>query len=205
MANLRREEEGEMSIEEILASIRRYVGDEPQPQSKPQEESSLAEPKLDQSYMSTRIGAEQTAEALAASLSMGKPDLRAEPLAFDQSIEPARYNNAPENVIRLTEAHAVRPDPQLILTPDNQSDNREVLLSPQAQAATAQSFAKLAEATTHARHLSKPEPATQTLDQLIADLARPMIKQWLDQHLPRLVELTVTKEIERLTKQLRHD
>lgn len=201
MANLRREEEGEMSIEEILASIRRYVGDEPQPQSKPQEETSLAEPKLDQSYVSTKIEAEQTAEALAASLSMGKPDLRVEPLAFDQGIEPARYNNAPENVIRLTEAHAVRPEPQLALTPDNQ----EGLLSAQAQAATAQSFAKLAEATTHVQHLSKPEPASQTLDQLIADLARPMIKQWLDQHLPRLVELTVTKEIERLTKQLRSD
>ena len=201
MANLRREEEGEMSIEEILASIRRYVGDDPQPQTKSQEEDSFTAPKFDSSYVSTKMDAEQTAEALAASLSMGRPDLRVETPVFDQGIELTRYNSTPENVIRLTEAHVVRPEPQLTSKPDSQ----EGLLSPQAQAATAQSFAKLAEATTHVHHLSKPEPAAQTLDQLIADLARPMIKQWLDQHLPRLVELTVTKEIERLTKQLRSD
>ena len=38
-----------------------------------------------------------------------------------------------------------------------------------------------------------------TLDQLISELARPMIKQWLDTHLPSLVESLVNKETERIT------
>lgn len=200
MANVRREEEGEMSIEEILASIRRYVGDEQQPQ--PKEDTLSLSPSFDQSYIASKTDVEQTAERLAASLSMTpKSDLKVEASTFDPNVELPRSTGVPENVIRLTEVHAIKSEPQAA----SKTDTQEGLLSAQAQVATAQSFAKLAEATTHIHHLSKPEATSPTLDQLVADLARPMIKQWLDQHLPRLVELTVTKEIERLTKQLRSD
>ncbi|RZI46661.1 DUF2497 domain-containing protein [Candidatus Finniella inopinata] len=197
MANLRRDDDGEMSIEEILASIRRYVGDDSQPQ--PQEVSSFSAPKFDPSPAPApiKVEKEQTTQAFADSLSIQNPD------PIDP---PLRSAPAPENVIRLTEAHMVRPAPQeAVLKTEIQPEFQEGLLSPQAQAATIQSFAKLAEAAHHVQSAPKSEPTSPTLDQLIGELARPMVKQWLDQHLPRLVELTVAKEIERLTKQLRND
>ena len=197
MANLRRDDDGEMSIEEILASIRRYVGDDSQPQ--PQETSSFSAPQFEPSPTPEPVKIEkvQTTQALADSLSME---------SFAPIDPPLRSTPAAENVIRLTEAHMVRPAPQeAVLEPETQPESQDGLLSPQAQAATIQSFAKLAEAAHHVQPTPKSEPTSPTLDQLIGELARPMIKQWLDQHLPRLVELTVAKEIERLTKQLRND
>ena len=38
-----------------------------------------------------------------------------------------------------------------------------------------------------------------TLDQLISDLARPMIQKWLDQHMTTIVEKMVAQEIAKMT------
>lgn len=38
-----------------------------------------------------------------------------------------------------------------------------------------------------------------TLDSLVVELLRPMLKQWLDQHLPEIVETMVQREIARIT------
>jgi cell pole-organizing protein PopZ len=47
------------------------------------------------------------------------------------------------------------------------------------------------------------EPATptgsQTMDAFVADLLRPMLGEWLDAHLPEIVEAMVAKEIARIT------
>ncbi len=49
---------------------------------------------------------------------------------------------------------------------------------------------------------SPVSPARETsLEELTRDLMRPMLKDWLDQHLPALVEELVAKEIRRLNEQ----
>lgn len=40
-----------------------------------------------------------------------------------------------------------------------------------------------------------------TLERLTRELMRPMLKEWLDQHLPMMVERLVREEIERLVMQ----
>ncbi|MDD7908469.1 MULTISPECIES: PopZ family protein [Pseudovibrio] len=40
----------------------------------------------------------------------------------------------------------------------------------------------------------------RTLDDLVADMLRPMLKSWLDQHLPDMVERLVKQEIERISR-----
>jgi cell pole-organizing protein PopZ len=46
----------------------------------------------------------------------------------------------------------------------------------------------------------KPEPGTDnTLDGLVREMLRPMLKEWLDQRLPELVEGLVAREIARIT------
>jgi cell pole-organizing protein PopZ len=206
MANLKREEEGEMSIEEILASIRRYVGDDSQNQSDP----SFLVPKSEQSYVPSRNEVDKTAESLAASLSMMNAEpINDNPRPSSQNYYPSQNSTSyshsaasSENVIRLTDAYAVKTESSAspALTEANG------VLSPQAQSATTQSFARLAEAAMRqAPAFSKNDQTSRTLEQLIGEIAQPLIKQWLDQNLPRLVELTVTKEIERLAKQFVRD
>jgi cell pole-organizing protein PopZ len=41
--------------------------------------------------------------------------------------------------------------------------------------------------------------ATNTLDGLVVEMLRPLLKQWLDQHLPDIVEAMVQREIVRIT------
>jgi cell pole-organizing protein PopZ len=42
-----------------------------------------------------------------------------------------------------------------------------------------------------------PRAADNTLDGLVRDMLRPMLKEWLDANLPELVERVVTREVAR--------
>lgn len=47
--------------------------------------------------------------------------------------------------------------------------------------------------------LVKPEAGENTLEGLVREMLRPMLKEWLDAHLPTLVEGMVAREIARIT------
>ena len=66
------------------------------------------------------------------------------------------------------------------------------LISDQAAGATSKAFQSLANAvfTQNAR----------TMDEVVADMLRPMLKSWLDENLPMLVERLVKAEIERVAR-----
>lgn len=66
------------------------------------------------------------------------------------------------------------------------------LLSPRTNAAVAASFDDLARAL--ASHGSRD------IDQTVEDLLRPMLKSWLEDNLPSLVERLVREEIERVSR-----
>ncbi|ALJ15380.1 DUF2497 domain-containing protein [Sphingopyxis macrogoltabida] len=44
-----------------------------------------------------------------------------------------------------------------------------------------------------------PVPAARTMEDVVLDALRPMLKDWLDTNLPSLVEAMVAKEISRIT------
>jgi cell pole-organizing protein PopZ len=44
-----------------------------------------------------------------------------------------------------------------------------------------------------------PPPATNPLEEIIRGMLRPMLKQWLDEHLPQMVDEHVKREISRIT------
>ena len=71
----------------------------------------------------------------------------------------------------------------------------EALLAPAASANVASTFNMLSSAilTSQAR----------TLEDLVKDMMRPMLKSWLDENLPGLVERLVKAEIERVTRGVR--
>ena len=44
-----------------------------------------------------------------------------------------------------------------------------------------------------------PAPAANPLEELIREMLRPILKQWLDDHLPQVVDEHVKREINRIT------
>ena len=47
--------------------------------------------------------------------------------------------------------------------------------------------------------VAAPAPAGRTMEDVVLDALRPMLKDWLDANLPSLVEAMVAKEISRIT------
>ena len=45
---------------------------------------------------------------------------------------------------------------------------------------------------------SRPSPLT--LDEVVRELLRPLLKDWLDAHLPGIVQATVAEEVERIAR-----
>jgi len=44
-----------------------------------------------------------------------------------------------------------------------------------------------------------PQPTVNPLEEIIRGMLRPMLKQWLDEHLPKMVDEHVKREISRIT------
>ena len=44
-----------------------------------------------------------------------------------------------------------------------------------------------------------PPPTVNPLEEMLRDMLRPAMKQWLDEHLPRIVDEHVRREISRIT------
>ncbi len=57
----------------------------------------------------------------------------------------------------------------------------------------------LEELATVAANAPPPAPATNPLEEVVRDMLRPILKQWLDDHLPQVVDEHVKREIHRIT------
>ena len=79
----------------------------------------------------------------------------------------------------------------------------EELVSTSAAAASAEAFAGLAQAVeedeTAARRLPVSEGG-ETIEDMVRAMLRPMLNEWLDKHLPDIVERLVEEEIQRLSR-----
>lgn len=69
------------------------------------------------------------------------------------------------------------------------------LLSPDVDAAVAAAFGALGELVVPAHE--------RTIEDLVKEILRPMLKTWLDDNLPGIVEGLVRQEIERISRQAR--
>ncbi|MEM8837138.1 MAG: DUF2497 domain-containing protein [Pseudomonadota bacterium] len=85
------------------------------------------------------------------------------------------------------------PPPQPVaaaIPEDLPSDAATVLMSEAASASVRQSFGALSSAMTVSR--------STTIEDLMSEMMRPMLKAWLDENLPPMVERMVKAEIERM-------
>ena len=61
------------------------------------------------------------------------------------------------------------------------------------------SRSRLEELASVAAAAPPPAPAANPLEELVREMLRPILKQWLDDHLPQVVDEHVKREIHRIT------
>lgn len=74
------------------------------------------------------------------------------------------------------------------------------LMSAAAAGATAAAFAALARSSQQSGNGGLALGSGRTLEDLVQEMIRPMIKEWLDKNLPPMAERLVRKELERLSR-----
>lgn len=195
-------------MEEILASIRRIISEDDAPAeaapaaAAPRTEAETApepepEPVVASDQMDEAPAFEEAvvAEEDVLELTDAYEAPAAESIG-DLDVSPAQPEPFPVSESVFTE------EPVEIHTPEHPSvpTAHESLVGDSAAASAASAFAGLAST------LRKPEPADvsfpsgPTIDEMVRDLLRPMLKDWLDANLPSIVEAQVRKEVERIAR-----
>ena len=194
------ETEQEPSMEEILASIRRIISDDDD-QSKTEEtqvdpdsaepDKPIEEQELEQAPSSTDVvapAAEPEVDDDDEVLDLTDMDVADPEPLFEQQAYQAPVSQV------------AAPEPPPPPPPAPQHDRDKLVSTPQASE-TIDEFTKLGNKLYEdVRELPIGNGAV-TLEELTRELVRPMLKEWLDQHLPITVERLVREEIERLVMQ----
>ncbi|MGF1474331.1 MAG: DUF2497 domain-containing protein [Geminicoccaceae bacterium] len=79
------------------------------------------------------------------------------------------------------------------------------IVSGAVAAAATGAFAKLNRALTPENEMTMSEGQGLTIEQMVSEMMRPMLKEWLDNNLPSMVEKIVEREIRKLVRQAELD
>jgi cell pole-organizing protein PopZ len=170
-------------MEDILASIRRILS----------EDEAGAAPPAPPAGPETPPSAEATGSAAAP--------VAAAPIASDEPLDLT------EDMLVQPPAPPSAPSPDPVPLPASQppvvalpvSDVDRALLAPDAAAAAAASVGSLLRAVA-ADRASPVHRGGPSIEDVVREELRPLLKAWLDQHLPPLVERLVQAEIERVVR-----
>ncbi len=182
----------EPSMEEILASIRAIIADDREANgakagavaSQPPAAKTPSGPQIIySSFGGGRPSAETLPRAAPAEEAQGVPAVLARPGGEARS-EPPPLPARP--------APPAPPAPVRPPLPPRESPPEPALLSKETDRRVSASFQSLAGV------LAPPDP--KRLDEMAREMLRPMLKAWLDENLPDLVERLVNAEIQRVTR-----
>ncbi len=193
----------EPSIEEILASIRKIISDEPGAEGEAAAPlGDLPLPETANNYAATaNDDNEDDALDLGAYLEEDVAVTDPAPPASDETADD--WNLDMED---LANAHAAEP-PVSLAIPMSSAIDSDLISAPAAAAATA-AMARLTEAATpKAMQIigGNPLVTARTMEDVVEDLLRPLLRDWLDQNLPHLVERLVEKELARMSRRAQDD
>ena len=193
----------EPSMEEILASIRRIIADdEPANETTESREDNVATARESAAQAPPRPSAAPSYAAPSRGAPMSPPpriapaDAASTPPMTEEEIDSMLAHlrgtprQPPAGPARTEAAAASEPAPTLD-APRAAVEERG-LLSAATTAAVDAAFDALAR-TAQARN-------GRTLEEVVSELLRPMLKTWLDENLPDMVERLVRAEIERVSR-----
>lgn len=200
-------EQQDNSIEDILASIRQIISeDEPKGDVAPTPvavdvppepvfESAPATPDVDEpetteddvfELVDRVIAQESEPEAVA-------PEPEPEP---EPAFVPPTPVAPPPSVVTAT-PEQVAPAPSSVAVVDETP-----IFTEQAATATLGAFSKLSETVLLERQRAIAG-ANVTLEDIVKELLQPLLRQWIDQHVPGIVDRLVREELEKLSRQAR--
>ena len=170
----------EPTMEEILASIRRIISEDDVPADE---------------------GAPAEAEPEPAPVEAAAPVFEPEPeeeddgvLELTERVETLGDLDVYTPTVSEEPAASphVVPEPEYVPEPPPVSAN-EGLVGAIAASAAASAFGQLSAA------IQMPADG-RTLEDVVRELLRPLLKQWLDSNLPQIVQATVDREVERIAR-----
>lgn len=179
-------------MEEILASIRRIISEDdapadkaeaplPIPEPLPEPEPLAAAPEEDVLELTDRVDA-PSAETIGDLEVYSPPGPSFEEPAPETLPEPVFETPAPPPVFEA-------PTPAPVFDPGPS----EGLIGAAAASAAASHFGKLSSG------LLMPA-AGRTLEDVVREMLNPLLKEWLDENLPGIVEAKVEEEIARVSR-----
>jgi cell pole-organizing protein PopZ len=187
----------EPSMEEILASIRRIIADDSGAQAQPA--APQAAPALRRTTELEQEGAGMFPPANEAAPESDVLDLTdpvdLPPPAFTPVRGPDvmfREEDRQPPPLQAVSPSPPPPSPAPAPSPRREPMREDRLLSAHSTAAVSSAFNSLA-ATVLSEH-------SRTLEDIVKEMMRPMLKDWLDENLPSLVERIVRAEIERVAR-----
>lgn len=196
-------------MEEILASIRRIISEDDAPaETAPAAAAPASEPEP---------------EPVSPAMMDETPSVQEPEAAEEDVLELTETYDAPTETIGDLDVSGGEPEPfpveavsesvyeapEEVHVPEHPSVptvSDEGLVGAAAAGAAASAFAGLAAS------FQKPEPAPapraadlnfasgSTVEAMVAEMLRPMLKDWLDANLPAIVEAQVRKEVERIAR-----
>jgi cell pole-organizing protein PopZ len=167
-------------MEEILASIRRIISDEPAPAGAA---PALAPDPLPVAPLPTASSFAPPSAPVDDVMEL-TPDMRAD------APPPPPPAPEPEPEPMPTPVSTYMPEPVRMPAADDSA-----IMSPQTEAVAAAALAGLS-----AQLGSGMKFEGGTVEGLVRDMLRPMLRDWMDRNLPTLVERLVEQEIERLAR-----
>ncbi len=207
------EQEQDLSMEEILQSIRRIIAEEGEEEKAAPTEAAAETPSVpgsDVLELTEMLHDDGSVESLKAAeeLVHVEPTPPGDVLAhIDQMLSTPDEPTAPPStalpveepkasVMETFEPQPAADTPEPLFIP-----SEERLLSNEAAAATAAALKKVS--TPAPRPVvetpSIPFRSGQTVEDLVVESLKPMLKAWLDANLPPMVERIVEREIRKLT------
>ena len=166
-------------MEEILASIRRIISEDEPPAGEAEAETDSLieaapepEPEVEDVLELTEVAPEPAPAAAVESL--GDLDL----------YPPAEARPKTDTPPPMAAAPAPAPAPLRASEP---------LVSEPAAAATASAFGLLSQ------RVAMPREG-RTLEDVVRDMLNPLLRAWLDEHLPAIVQAKVEEEVERIAR-----
>ena len=176
----------EPSIEEILASIRQIISDDDEEGTETPAEPAATEPKA----APTRVKEPEPEEdVLELTDALDEEEIQVD--FIDPEEEEDVFAKAVEEDNGFYDDPVEEPAPSRSFAPTPSS-----ILSDSAQSATMSSLSKLVGNVP----LNRRGYDGITLEDIVRELLNPMLRDWMDDNLPPMVERIVQKELEKLAR-----
>lgn len=198
--------QAEPTMEEILASIRRIISEDDST-APAAEAAPVAEPDFGDEVLELNEPVVEMPETVSPDFDFDalpvddEPEVALEEIIVEDRVEEPEPEPEPEPVAPPPAPVAAAPMPEPVYVPAPEPEPApfpfdQGLVSNPIADKTSSVFAKLAPNTT----LPGMFISGNTVEAMVGELIKPMLKEWLDANLPRIVEEKVEAEVARIAR-----